>query len=232
MFSTWTHSHYIPYSQFSQNTATIPTVLTTAHSHAHADKPHQRTTFQRWTLLGCIVLIALIPVIGLADESAPELSNHSVELSFGNSKLFTGSSNFENTDDSELNQLPTSSALFLGEWLMGESWSALLVFNLPLTPHRAILDGKIVEKQSAPTLSMGIRWSPWSWLIAHRARLETQLAAILGTPIGPSSYPIIFPTLGGRLHLSRPDGFSMYIGATWSLRRETAALVYGVGHRF
>ena len=34
------------------------------------------------------------------------------------------------------------------------------------------------------------------------------------------------------IHISKPNGFGMYIGTLFSFRRESLSLIYGVGNRF
>ena len=43
-----------------------------------------------------------------------------------------------------------------------------------------------------------------------RAVVEGQIAAMLGRTLGSSKGDIFFPLIGGRPHVSRPDGFGMY----------------------
>lgn len=155
---------------------------------------------------------------------------HQIEVSFGNSQLFAGSFG-EVLSGNLASYLPARSSLFLFE-ILQPRWSVVLAGNLPWTGQPTIVDGEIVVIPFAPSVLMGLRGSPIVFHLNTMANVELQLTALLGRSIGSTQGDITFPLLGTRLHVSRPDGFSMYAGVMGALQRESLALVYGVGNRF
>ncbi len=154
-----------------------------------------------------------------------------IEVSFGNSELFSGG--LDEVIAGDLGSyVPARSALFLLERLFNERWSAVVAINMPLTAQPILVDGVLTQHSIAPSYLMGARWSPFVYEIETRAVFELQLATLLGRTFGSEEGDIFFPLVGVRTHISRPDGFAMYLGVMSSLRRETLALIYGVGNRF
>lgn len=173
----------------------------------------------------CRIAIAAEPASLPADPS-PQI----VEASFATSQLFIGTSQFGASEAAR--RLPTTSALLLVEWLARPSLGTLFVFNLPLATQRTISDGKLLEEPAAPALALGLRWSAFGGEVREDTRAEVQLAVLGGRTLGSNLGDVFFPLVGARLHVAKRDGFTMFAGATWALIRDTAALLYGVGHRF
>jgi len=95
-----------------------------------------------------------------------------------------------------------------------------------------IEDGELISKIPSPIFCLGGRWSPFKYTMNTRAVVEGQIASLLGRSIGNQNGDIFFPTIGTRIHISKPNGFGMYIGTLFSFRRESLSLIYGVGNRF
>ena len=170
--------------------------------------------------------------LALAEDNSEVQSNtpHRLEVSFGNSQLFAGSLD-EALNGDLVSYLPAQSSLFLFEVLQPR-WSVILAGNLPWTGQPTIVDGEIVIIPFAPSVFLGLRGSPIVFQLDTLANIELQFTASLGRTIGSTQGDITFPLLGTRLHVSRPDGFSMYLGTMGTLQRESLALIYGVGNRF
>ena len=166
------------------------------------------------------------------DSTGSTPSKAVLDISFGQSQLFIKPTQRELAQDKDVQRLPTTSALFLAEWLFTDRWSLMSAFTLPLATQQILVDGDLYHEKAAPTASLGLRWAPWAVDILEDTRLETHLAGLMGTSIGSQLGDIIFPTLGGRIVLTRIDGFNLYAGSTWSFRRDTLALIYGIGNRF
>ena len=128
--------------------------------------------------------------------------------------------------------LPTSASLLLGELLLSQRFAVATIFNIPNGPQKTVVDGKTIDEKIAMAVAAGVRVSPVGFDLRKDAHLELQLAAFVGQTFGGTAQSITFPMLAGRLHLSRPDGFAMYLGASWTFRKDTLALFYGGGHRF
>jgi hypothetical protein len=77
-----------------------------------------------------------------------------------------------------------------------------------------------------------VRASALSIEVFAASRLELQLAARAGVTIGSSSGDVVVPLAAGRLHFANQAGFALYLGAAFAFRRDTVALLYGIGHRF
>ena len=192
------------------------------------------------SLCGCLLLTTPVdansdgntnpekPSAAVQDSHAnPE---HVVEVSFGNSQLFAGS--IDEVVSGELGSyVPARSSLFILE-LLQSKWSWIFAMNIPWSGQPVLIDGNLIEKQIAPSMSLGLRWSPLRISLPTQTIVEGQVAALLGRSVGSSKGDIFFPLLGGRVHISRPNGFAMYIGTMFTLRRETLALIYGVGNKF
>ena len=65
-----------------------------------------------------------------------------------------------------------------------------------------------------------------------RTVVEGQVAGLLGSSIGNQNGDIFFPTIRPRIHISKPSGFGMYMGALFSFRRDSLSLIYGIENRF
>ncbi len=156
-----------------------------------------------------------------------------VELSFGRSQLFAELTGSKLNDVGPGGLVPTSSVLFLGEWLMAPKWGLLAAFNLPLTTQRTVqADGTVFEERVAPSYVAGIRYSLLSFDLRPRAILDIQGTLLVGRTFNSDEGDFFFPLSGLRLHLARPNGPGMYAGVTWAFQKETLALLYGISRRF
>ena len=154
-----------------------------------------------------------------------------VEISFGNSQLFA--TGLRQALSGGLDSyIPTRAALFLLEGLVHKQLSIVTALNMPFNGEVQIVDGELISRMPSPIFCIGGRWSPVQYKLDTRAVVEGQVAALLGRSIGNPSGDIFFPTIGTRMHISRADGFGMYMGLLFSFRRESLALIYGVGNRF
>ena len=177
-------------------------------------------------------LLLMLSVSHAKSEAASGSGKQILEISFGQSQLFIEPTQRQLESNSTVERLPTTSALFLAEWLFSEQMSLMGAFTLPLNTQQILIDGELYHEKAAPTASLGLRWSMLTLDVRKDTRFELQLAGLVGTSIGSQLGDLIFPTLGSRLVLLRLDGFGLYVGSTWSFRRDTFALIYGIGHRF
>lgn len=156
-----------------------------------------------------------------------------LEISFGSSQLFIKQSIYGSASRLEQRVVPVTAALFLFEYLFLESFSAALVFNLPLETQRTLEpDGTIREEYAAPVLLTGVTWAPASFEFFKASRLEPQFAAQVGTTLGSELGDTVFPMVTSRMHFVSKQGFTLYLGASWAFQKETLALIYGLGYRF
>ena len=75
-----------------------------------------------------------------------------VELSFGHSQLFNESKYAAVRQVGVGGIVPTSSVLFIGEWLTAPRWGVLAVFNLPLTTQQTVNEQGEVFQGAGRTL--------------------------------------------------------------------------------
>jgi len=154
-----------------------------------------------------------------------------IEISFGNTKLF--SIRPKNAISEGLGDyIPTRAALFLAESLVTKQWSLVGALNIPFSGEMEIVNGELISKIPSPIFCLGGRWSPLNYTMESRTVVEGQVAGLLGRSIGNQNGDIFFPTIGTRIHISKPSGFGMYMGALFSFRRDSISLIYGVGNRF
>ncbi|MEE2755404.1 MAG: hypothetical protein VYA30_02030 [Myxococcota bacterium] len=190
-----------------------------------------------WLFIRCwkaLMILTILPIsVGHAsDGNDTKPFQQLLEISFGQSQLFIEPTHRDLAQNNTVERLPTTSALFLAEWLFSEKLSLMGAFTLPLTTQQILIDGELYHEKAAPTASVGLRWSAVGFEVRKGTRIEIQLAGLVGTSIGSQLGDIVFPTLGSRVVLLRVDGFGLYAGSTWSFRRDTLALIYGIGHRF
>jgi hypothetical protein len=157
---------------------------------------------------------------------------HVLEVTFGSAQLFNRQSVVTKSGRVEEQVIPVSSALLMVEWLFHRRLSLLSLFNLPLDTQKTVIDDQVREEFVAPSLSLGVRVSALSVEVFAASRLELQLAALAGVTIGSSSGDAVFPLAATRLHFANQQGFALYIGGAFAFRRDTVALLYGIGHRF
>ena len=74
--------------------------------------------------------------------------------------------------------------------------------------------------------------SPVVLPISERAWFKPQVAVFGGHAIRSTSGTTWFPLVATKLNVVTEDGFTMYGGASFAFSRNTAAIIYGVGHRF
>lgn len=153
-----------------------------------------------------------------------------MELSFGSSQMFISTTVHQELLNEEKVVLPTSSALFLGEWLAAERWSLMGAYNLPLVSQRFLVNNMLVEENANPTLLLGPRYSPMRFWIKNKIRLEPQLGVLLCAVLADDLHWT--GSTAGRFHLATRDGFTMYAGGVYTLGIQGWTLFYGAGHRF
>jgi hypothetical protein len=175
------------------------------------------------------LLVAVVATTPCDCEDGEAPPSHFVEVSFGQAQLYISE---YSGGRSEEPLVPVSSALFLGEFLVSERFSAVALVNLPTTSHRTLVDGDVVEDYAAPAVALGVRASPLKQLVIRGAELELQVALLVGRTINSQEGDRFFPLLTTRVHFATPDGFTLYLGGATAFVKDTTALIYGVGHRF
>ncbi len=149
-----------------------------------------------------------------------------LEISFGTAQIFAT----PELDLATKELLPTTSALFIGEWFFWRSVGLVTLLNLPLSTAKSIRNNQVIESFSPPTLAVGLSWAPVSWAFRETSRFEMQLALLGGALLASDGR--LFPLAAFRLRLLQNEGFALYLGAAFAFRVESSALIYGVGHRF
>jgi hypothetical protein len=179
-----------------------------------------------------IILILLSWTLCAAGAEDKVKKEQILEFSFGTSQMYIKDSDRLELANKEKITLPTNSALLIGEYIIFKRLGGTLIFNLPLSSQKFIVDNRIEEERASPYLGLGPRWSLLRLNIFDRAFFEPQLAAFMGTLFLEDWKLEGVPVLAGRAHLSTKDGFTMYLGSFYIVGIESMTVFYGVGHRF
>jgi hypothetical protein len=179
-----------------------------------------------------ITLILFLYILCAAGAEEKVKKEQIFEFSFGTSQMYIKDTERQELSNKEKITLPTNSALLIGEYIFFKRLGGTLIFNLPLSSQKFIVDNRIEEERASPYLGLGPRWSPLHINIFDRAFFEPQLAAFMGTLFLEDWKLKAVPVLAGRLHLSTKDGFTMYLGSFYIVGIEAMTVFYGVGHRF
>jgi hypothetical protein len=157
-----------------------------------------------------------------------------LEVTFGSAQLFEDQAFTSAGGLVQEQVIPVTSALLMVEWLLRERLSVLSLFNLPLTTQKKLVDGQVQEEFVAPSIALGARFSALRLQVFAASHLELQLAALAGITIGSTSASgdTVFPLAAGRIHFSNQNGFALYLGTAFAFRKDTLAVLYGIGHRF
>lgn len=155
-----------------------------------------------------------------------------VEVTFGSAQLFAHQSVLRIGGQPKEQIVPVTSALLMIEWLMRDRFSLISLFNLPLATQKIFVDGQIREEFNAPSVAAGARITAVRLEVFVDSRLELQLAALAGVTVGSRDGDKIFPMAAGRLHFANHAGFALYLGGAFAFKKDTMALLYGIGHRF
>lgn len=156
-----------------------------------------------------------------------------LELSFSSAEKFYNQSVYDPTGFVTRRTIPVSTLRPTGDWLFADYRASLFVaFDLPLEPRVELRDGDLVETYVSPSVLGGLRASLFSIDVLEATKLELQLEGSLGWLLAPNEVNRLFPSAGWRIHVHDLNGFTLFAGLTFEFRLNTAALVYGVGHRF
>lgn len=156
-----------------------------------------------------------------------------LELSFSSAEKFYNQSVYDPTGFVTRRTIPVSTLRPTGDWLFADRRASLFVaFDLPLEPRVELRDGDLVETYVSPSVVAGLRASLLSIDVLEETKLELQLEGSLGWLLAPNEVNRLFPGAGWRFHVHDLNGFTLFAGLIFEFRLDTAALVYGVGHRF
>lgn len=155
-----------------------------------------------------------------------------LEVTFGSSQLFDPQTVVGSGGRVVERTIPVTSALLMVEWLARDRLSVLSLFNLPLTTQKRFVDGEVSEDHVAASIAAGVRVSAIRLRVFAESHLELQLAALAGTTIGSTGEDRVFPLLAARIHFANRAGFALYLGGAFAFRKDTLAVLYGIGHRF
>jgi hypothetical protein len=172
------------------------------------------------------------PAAPAAPAAAAPPPRQYLEVTFGNSQLFAHQSFLGAAGTTREEIIPVPSALLMIEWLWHERFSALTFVNFPLDTQKVVVNGAVQESYDAPSLAVGIRVTAIRFEVFTASRLELQLAALGGVTVGSENGDKVFPLAAGRIHFCNRDGFALYLGGAFAFHKDTAALLYGIGHRF
>ena len=162
---------------------------------------------------------------------APQ-TRQTIEVTFGSSQLFNHQSILAKSGRVESEIIPVTSALLMLEYLAHPRISVIQLFNLPLTTQKTVVDGQLREEFVAPSVALGARVTALSFEVFAESHLELQFAALGGFTLGSRSGDVVFPLAASRIHFSNGSGFALYLGTAFAFRKDTVALLYGIGHRF
>jgi hypothetical protein len=169
------------------------------------------------------------------EREVNELPEFLLEFSFGSSLVYVEQPLLDS--DSVMSQkrvLPVPSVLILAEWLIRPRWKVAALVNIPTSPIR-VLDETgttYTEEASTAAIAIGGSYVPFQVRIGEKSVFQPQIGLMVGRTVNHSVEDGYFPMAVARLHVHTNEGFTMYAGAAFAGRRDTLALLYGVGHRF
>ena len=164
--------------------------------------------------------------------SQAETIPHSIEVTFGNAQLFFGTSVLTEEEDVQDKLVPVGTALMMAEWLATSHFSVIGAFFLPLETQTTIIDGELREEFVAPAAALGGRFSLFSLSVFRNTVVELQLAGLLARTLGSVAGDRFFPIVATRIHFRTDEGFTLYLGNSYSFAENTGSVIYGIGHRF
>lgn len=191
-------------------------------------------------IAGILLILLLSSASLFAEKNLQEVadrkdwSDHTIEISFGNSLLFLDQG-YKSDAGVSKRTLPVASYLFIFEWRMIKHLELSLAWNLPSeTVKRVDSAGNVYEKYVAPAYGAGIVYIPVIFRVFGMAYLEPQISAQLFRTYKSTSSKgdFFFPMGMVRLHLSTESGFGVYVGVTQAPEKETTAFIFGIGQRF
>lgn len=157
------------------------------------------------------------------------------EFSFGTAQLFVDDVKRKEYQDKDKIILPTTSALFIGEYLMNQDWGFISAFNLPLATQKFLIKDSIsgdhlIEEVASSSLILGSWYSIFDFTLHKTSQVQVEPGLLLSTIFDDE---VLFtPSATTRLKLITQAGFTMYVGALTSYGLKGYVLFYGVGHRF
>ena len=172
-------------------------------------------------LLLCCVL-ARMPLSSASDKT--------LEVSFGTSQMLVDEVDRLDIKDQSKVILPTTSALFIAEYLWNAQWGSLMAFNLPLNHQKFLVNDELIEETASNTYLFGQRYTPTEWSLKKTAILSPQFSVLLSGMSGDTLQ--WSPSVAARLHVRDDSGFSMYLGAIVTYSIKGYVLFYGIGHQF
>ena len=175
--------------------------------------------------------MTLLLSLALADEPPePTAVAGRLEFSFGSSLLIREQA-LAGQDFTRI--VPVPSVLMLGEFLVTPRVSVASFLNVPTGTAKEFRDdGSVIEHHAAAAVAAGVALSPNPLPISEQAWFKPQIAAFGGRALRSTNGTTWFPLAAVKLNVVTDDGFTMYGGASFAFKRNTAAIIYGVGHRF
>jgi hypothetical protein len=157
------------------------------------------------------------------------------EISFGVSILdIDYAFKVKKTATGDERRYPVTSALFIAEWLAFKTVTFASMLNIPLGPRKEISGSTTVERSVATAAGAGITWIPLRFDAFKKASFECQVGVLgcvtFNSTSSNGNYP--FPLSFVRLRIVSVNGFSVYIGTSYAVRKDSIALLYGIGRRF
>ncbi len=173
--------------------------------------------------------------INSEDINKTKKSGHIIEISFGASLLdIDDAFKVKETDSGKYRRYPVNSALFLFEWLAFERIGFPAMLNIPFGSRKVVEGDEEKEENVATAAGAGIAWTPFIFETFNEASLGTQFGLLACSTINTTSNKgnYLFPLSCLRLMILTKDGFSLYAGVSYAVKKDSIALMYGVGHRF
>jgi hypothetical protein len=166
---------------------------------------------------------------------ASEVITPKYEFSFGTAQLFVDDLKRKEYQDKDKIVLPTTSALFIGEYFINKKWGLISAFNLPLATQKFLIKDSVngdelIEEVASSSLILGSWYSIADFALNVNSLVQVEPGILLSTIF--DSEIIYTPSATTRLKLVTQNGFSMYIGALASYGLKGYVLFYGVGHQF
>lgn len=173
-----------------------------------------------------LALVLLLPSYSYADSDSKE---NLWEISFGNTQLFSG---WYNGEDS---YLPTSSTTLILSYRVYGDFALWGVFNLPLVPNQKLTkDGELIRTKTPPALMFGASYEIVRFKFDKKRWIGIDTGLSVGRALVIESR--FFPVGATRLKVIKDKDTTYYIGLTTSPYNSDGdlvfGLVYGAGMRF
>lgn len=155
-----------------------------------------------------------------------------IELSFGQSLLFIGSSRERDIREKQDIVLATSALLFFAELRPMRILRVPFFINVPTESKQFLIDGVLVNEKASLTFGMGASYNVFHFRVGEETRADVEIAPLASFIFDRANQIRVAPVLATRMRLLRGKYFSMYFGLSYSVGIDAFGLLYGTGSIF